>query len=51
MSDEEIKDFLRLSPIYERLSPEERKALVEEVKIRYSDSSSATKNASDCHAP
>lgn len=35
VSDEEIRDFLQLSPIYERLSDGEKKALLEEMKFRY----------------
>ncbi len=35
LSEEEIKDFLQLSPIYDRLSTEEKKALLEDVKTRY----------------
>ncbi len=35
MSDEEIRDFLCLSPIYDRLSDSEKVTLLEEIKSRY----------------
>lgn len=35
MSDEEIRDVLRLSPIYDRLSTEEKDELLEEMRERY----------------
>lgn len=35
MSEEEIKGFLRLSPIYDRLSDAEKEALLEDIKSRY----------------
>lgn len=35
MSDEEIRDVLRLSPIYDLLSTEEKAELLEEMRDRY----------------
>ena len=35
MSDEELKDVLRLSPIYDLLSAEQKLELLEEMKRRY----------------
>ena len=47
MSEEEIKGFLRLSPIYDRLSDAEKEALLEDIKSRYFQSSQPQSNSSE----
>jgi hypothetical protein len=47
MSEEEIKDFLQLSPIYDRLSDAEKEALLKDIKSRYFRSSQPQPNSSE----
>lgn len=47
MSEEEIKGFLRLSPIYDRLSDAEKEALLEDIRSRYFQSSQPQPNSSE----
>ncbi|MDQ7839209.1 MAG: hypothetical protein RDU59_12045 [Thermodesulfobacteriota bacterium] len=47
MSEEEIKGFLRLSPIYDRLSDAEKEALLEDIKSRYFQAYQSQTNSSE----
>ncbi|MEW6327813.1 MAG: hypothetical protein AB1487_09535 [Thermodesulfobacteriota bacterium] len=47
MSEEEIKGFLQLSPIYDRLSDTEKEALLEDIKLRYFQPSQPQPNSSE----